>query len=182
MKAWVVALIAGCVASQGSASDAGARPQGLAPAFERYQVLVQRNMFAKDRGRARDEARAAEQSKDGAPSKPEAETVLVGILQKDGQLVAFLENSKAGTVQAVQKDDPIGRGTIAAITLDSIEYVCGDTSLTVTIGKSLDGGTPTKLGELAKPAGAGASAGAGSADSNSVLERLRKKRQEEMSR
>jgi hypothetical protein len=134
MKGWAWVLVAVWIPGVVPASESGTPPRGAAAGWERYQVLVQRNVFAKERGRAREEGRAA------AAPKPEADTVLTGIVEKDGELQAFLENRKTGAVQVARKDDPIARGKIAAISLDTIEYVCEGASVMVGVGKNLEGG------------------------------------------
>jgi hypothetical protein len=174
MRPWVLVLIAACVPCLAPASEDGPPQQHAASGWERYRVLGQRNIFAKDRGRARPRLESNEEMGPPAP-KLESEVVLTGILQKDGQLVAFFENTRTRTVQAVRKDDVIGRGKIAAISLDGIEYVCDGTSFSVSIGKTLEGGASTR-------AGSESGASSGSAETNAILERLRKKRQEEMSK
>ena len=172
MTRWLWVLIAAWIPGLAPASEGGTPPRGAAVGWERYQVLVQRNVFAKDRGRAREETRAA------AAPKPEADTVLTGILEKDGELIAFLENRKTKAVQLARKDDPVARGRIATISLNSIEYLCDGASVWVEVGKSLAGGAA----EPAKPEATGPRADSGSPETNAILERLRKKRQEEMNR
>jgi hypothetical protein len=149
-----------------------------ATGWDRYQILIKRNVFSKSRGREREEARIAAQKP--PPPKPEAETVLIGVAEKDGQLVAFLENTKTGAVQKVRKDDPVARGKVVAITLNSIEYECEGKTLVVGTGSNLEGGAPVKGGEPGKTAASAAAPGSG--DAGSVLERLRRKRLEEMNR
>jgi hypothetical protein len=168
MRRWLWVLITAWIPGTAPASEGGTPPRGATVGWERYQVLVQRNVFAKDRGRAREEAKA------GATSKPEADTVLTGILEKDGELIAFLENRKTKAVQVARKDDPVARGRIGAISLDSIEYLCDGASVRVEVGKSLEGGAA----EPARPAATGSGADSGSTETNAILERLRKRHEE----
>jgi hypothetical protein len=169
------------------ASEAGTQveAQAQAASWERYQVLLQRNIFAKNRRAWREAMRSPDQDKDemGPPApKIEAETVLIGILDKDGQLAAFLENCRTGAVQMLRPEDPLARGKIGAITIECIEYACGGASIFVNVGKNLDGGTSGALGEPSKYPATDANGNPVSAEVNSILEKLRKKRQEEMNR
>lgn len=150
--------------------------------WDRYQILIKRNVFSKSRGREREESRVVVQK---PPPKPEAETFLVGIAEKDGELVAFFENRKTGTIQKARKDEPVARGKIASITLNNIEYDCDGKVLVVAMGNNLEGGTVSKSGDAgstaAAPTGSPAAA-PGSGDAGSILERLRRKRLEEMNK
>jgi hypothetical protein len=149
--------------------------QNAAPAtgWARYQVLTERNMFLKNRAKPR--VFEAKQEEMGPPApKVETDVVLSGIVEKDGQLAAFLENSRSGTVRLVRKDDEVGGGKIGAITISGIEYISNGATRTVTVGMTLEGGSIANLGT--------AKTGSGSSDTDSVLERLRKKRQEEMNK
>lgn len=154
------------------------KDSAAAPSWERYQILVQRNIFSKERGRAQEERRerTREPEKEAAPvavppgPKPEADIQLIGILQKDGELVAFLENNKTGAVQAIRQGGAIARGTISTITLDSIDYSYDGSVSTVSIGKNLEGGVAVQSADAAKK----------EAGENSILERMRKKRLEDL--
>lgn len=144
-----------------------------ASGWARYQVLTERNMFLKNRARPR--VFEAKQEEMGPPApKVETDVVLSGIVEKDGQLAAFLENSRSGTVRLVRKDDEVGGGKIGAITISGIEYISNGATRTVTVGMTLEGGSIANLGT--------AKTGSGSAETDSVLERMRKKRQEEMNK
>ena len=179
MKQWCMVLLAACFLGLAHAADSGT-PLPDAVCWERYHVIVQRNIFAKDRRRGRGNHRPAEQAAEemGPPApKAETESVLIGILQKDGLLVAFLENTRTGTVQTLRTGDALGCGHVGAITLNSMEFVSGETSLTVTVGQNLDGSAAGRLSDTVK-----SGTGSGSPETNAILERLRKKRQEEMSR
>jgi hypothetical protein len=130
---------------------------------------VKQNIFSKDRGKA---AAAAETQAKPVP-KPEADLQLVGIVERDGKLIAFVENRKTVAVQAVHSGDTIAGGKVGTVTLESIEFVSGNSTGVVTIGKTLDGGTPPKPAEGEKSAGV-------SSETNDILERLKRKRQEEL--
>lgn len=164
-----------------AASEADAPKEKSAADWSRYEILVKRNIFSKERGRAHSEENAGERKEKESPPppKPEADLVLIGIIRKDGQLVAFVENTKTGTVQNVREGDEIARGKFGSMTLDKADYICDGASSEVTIGKTLDGGAATRSESVKAAVGSAPTTGdSGSSGANSVLERMRKKRQE----
>jgi hypothetical protein len=186
MKILSLLLIAIASCACCAASDV-AEPKAAPPAdWSRYEILVKRNIFAKDRGRAREERSEAKEKEAPPPPKPEAELALIGIVNKDGQLVAFIENTKTGTVQNVKEGEKIARGKIAAVTLDKITYELEDKKTEISIGSTLEGGTAGARSESVKTASGTSTShsdttstgSSGGTDVNSVLERMRKKRQE----
>jgi len=181
MKPPLLALLAIWISCQAQPSDAEMQAPDGNSGWEQYRILVQRNIFARDRGRMRHASKDSDEMGPPAP-KVDAETVLLGVLDKDGQLVAFLENTRTAAVQMLHTDDPVARGKVGAITLDSIEYVCGGSSVLVGVGKNLEGGATAALGESFKSPVTDSSGNPVPADTNSVLERLRKKRLEEMNK
>ncbi|MGD0092941.1 MAG: hypothetical protein ABSE73_23765 [Planctomycetota bacterium] len=186
MKQWSFALMAVWVACQAAASDGGARPQEAASGWERYQVLVRGNIFFKDRAHRRAEARPpAQKDEEMGPPDPkvESENVLIGVLEKDGELVAFLENSRSGTVQMLRTGDAIARGKIGPITLERIAYVVDEAKVLVDIGKNLEGGVAGALGEVKGGATISSpSDSSASPEERATMEKMRKKRQEEMNK
>ena len=175
---FVIACCA-CVA----ASDVPAPATNAAPAadWSRYEILIMRNIFSKDRGRSRNEDKIGEAKEKELPPppKPEAGLALIGIVNKDGQLVAFVENTNTGTVQNVKEGDTIARGKVSAVTLNKINYDYDGKSTEVSIGSTLEGGTATRSDSVKAASGTATShSDSGGSDVNSVLERMRKKRQE----
>ena len=154
------------------------------PALEwnRYEILVKRNIFARDRGRGRSDD-GERKEKEPPPPKAEASLSLIGIVNKDGQLVAFIENTKAGTVQTVREGDSLASGKVGAITLDKMEFKTEGASTDITIGKTLDGSVAPRGGDTVTTVTTSTPGKEpGSSDANSVLERMRKKRQEALSK
>jgi hypothetical protein len=184
MKSALLLVLACSISFDAIASDVGVAPQSKASDWERYKILTQRNIFSKDRGR-RDERRSDERKdkeKEAPPEpKPEADILLIGIVEKDGQLAAFFENSKTGKIEIVKSGEAIARGKLAAISMDSIEYVRNETTTAVTIGKTLDGATAeNSSGEPVRTSTTDASGTPLSSDANSLIDKMRRKRQEEM--
>ena len=156
--------------------------QPAAMTWERYRVIMSRNIFAKDRQNLNPDGSAipaVPKNAPKAPPKPESITVLAGVVERDGKLTAVLENRATGKSQVLRSGDAVAGGKVGAMTLDSIEYFNADGSVSVVvIGKTLDGGAPPTVADAA---GAQETPGA-SGVSNDILERMRKKRQEELSK
>ena len=169
-------------------SSAAAVPGGapLPAEGERFRTIIQRNIFSKTGDSSVPRARSAAVSTDSASA---CEVVLVGVRDKDQAITAFIEDRRTRTVRAVRPGDTLGGGTVTVITLDSLEFKCGDTCTVIKIGKTLDGNAPSApagsapgpLPVAGEARGSSPAAAAGTAPSeSSILERLRKKRQEEL--
>lgn len=105
----------------------------------KYELILERNMFSRQRG-----ARTREESDEGrrevAMPNPESYFRLRGIVQEDGRFIAFVEDTRAGNVLKLRQGDSVARGTIKALTLDTVEYQLGDQVTTVRLGYDLEGG------------------------------------------
>lgn len=126
------------------------------------------------------------------PSYAGAENVLVfnGASNANGQLVAFIENTGMNQIARYHVGDAVGQGAqgkITAITLDSMDYQVGARITHVNLGQNLNGQDVQVL--TTQPVGAGTGPGTGPAGTTqpgtssgveSVLERLRKKRLQEL--
>ncbi|HYG76469.1 MAG TPA: hypothetical protein VEK08_15800 [Planctomycetota bacterium] len=166
----LIALLAPAVLS---ASEAPARTES-STAWERYKVVVQRNMFSKDRGRREERKTEKKAEKEAAPApKPETEIVLTGVVKKDGELIAFLENRTTGAYVKARPGDAVARGKVTAITLDSIEYTVDTSMSVIKIGQTLEGGSAPAPNATAPKTDSA---------TDSIIERLRKKRQEALSK
>jgi hypothetical protein len=72
---------------------------------------------------------------------PESYFLLRGITQEDGTFIAFVEDTRSGEVLRLREGDSVARGTIRALTLDSIEYQFGeDRMVSVAMGQDLEAG------------------------------------------
>jgi hypothetical protein len=94
-----------------------------------------------------------------AAAGPEATFVLKGAVDVGGRLTAFIEDLGAKRVMQVAVGEPIARGKVKTITLDSIEYeAAGVAAKRIAVGQNLMGvvvpPTPTS-----KPAGSPGSPG-----------------------
>lgn len=164
--------------------------------WDRFKVLVQRNMFSKERGRPREE-KPKERKRDTPPvPRIESDLVLIGVIQKDGLPGAIVENRASGKIVTIKPGDAIGAGIAKVISLDSIDFECDGILHVIKIGSTLAGTAPkaitaptdtpaaTTPGGTALPSpitSSGAPAGpAPAGGGDSVLERMRRKRQEEL--
>jgi hypothetical protein len=127
------------------------------------------------------------------PNAPEALLVFNGASDVDGQLVAFIENTGMNQISRYHVGDLVGQNTqgkIAAITLDSMDYQIGTKITHVMLGQNLYGQETQILttqpvfgsGSVAS-GGAGPTTGPASTSggpTDSILERLRKRRMQEL--
>ena len=194
MKLKIATAIAAVLISVSALSSEPEKPPVDAPnAWERYRVLSSRNIFSKTRGqpaamqiKKSSESKVADgdkEKKDVSATRVELDFVLNGIVAKDGELTAFLENRKAGTLSTAKSGDPVAAGKLTAIMLDGVQYESNGTQTLVGIGKALDGSIPLPKADTPKSSTTGttdARPDSGSSSENAILERMRKKRQEEM--
>ncbi len=110
--------------------------------WENYQIIIQRNIFSRQRGPRVDLSRGQRMD---APPPPNPETyyILKGIVQENGVFIAFLEDTQRGQIFRVREGDSVARGKVKTFNLDTIEYEFGDRTVTVAMGKDLEGGKGT---------------------------------------
>lgn len=156
------------------------------PLRESYRVIVERNIFLRDRRTATRPATTSTapspeaETPPPAPLAPEAEYLLVGVALDDQAVRAYVEHVPQGRLLAVGPGDAIAGGQIVQITLDAVEFAGDSGSLWIEIGHNF-------LGQPVAPRGNGGSAsmpaGDPAAGSNlSLEERLRLRRQQELNR
>jgi hypothetical protein len=88
---------------------------------------------------------------------PEASFVLKGAVDVGGRLTAFIEDLAAKRVMQVAVGEPVARGKVKTITLDSIEYeAAGGPAKRIEVGQNLMGVVvpPTPTSKPAGPPGA----------------------------
>lgn len=109
--------------------------------WEKYKIILQRNIFSRQRGPVRQKRVA--QSRPIITRNPESYLILKGIVQEDGKFIAFVENSQSESVFKLYEGDSIARGIVKNFSLDSIEYQIEDKTISVTLGRDLEGGQGT---------------------------------------
>jgi hypothetical protein len=121
-------------------SETPTTPEAPAPQnpWDAYEVILKRNMFSRQRGER--PIRDREERSEIAMPNLESYFRLKGIVQEDGEFIAFIEDIRSSSVLKLQQGDAVARGTIKTLTLDSIEYQCDDQVTTVTLGYDLEGG------------------------------------------
>jgi hypothetical protein len=181
IRIWLLAAI--CIAGPVvSAAD----QSGADTSRQKFDVLVERNMFSRQRG-------AASKSRSGQEVVPPPEhfVVLTGLVRQNGEYFAFLEDSKKGTVTRVHAGDAVLDGRVSSVALDAIEYTKESGTLKVKLGQNLEGGD-RPLAPPSNAAATGASGGAGvapqaapssgqaSAPAGDIVEQMRQRRQKEL--
>ncbi len=182
IAAWAVAAVA-AAAAVGATEPAAAQPrEGLR---ERYGILLERNMFLKDR---RPKPPAVERVTE-APPPPPIETlyVVIGLVEEGGSVRAHVEDRRTGELLLLRPGDLLASGRIESVDLDGVVYATEAGETRVAIGQDLRGETaaapPGDAGAASSGSGgregaAGEVNSSGSADpaTMSIEERMRQRR------
>ena len=170
-----------------AADNSGAEREQAQALWDNYKVVVERNIFSRDRGRAGERAATAAPQ---APPRPERYIVLTGVVQRGEELIAFLENTRTGTTSRARIGDAVAQGRLANITLDYVDYESEGQTARIEIGKNLEGGVsaPAIPYEFFEAAGASEVSAAGTSEGEAtvsgneaaILERLRQEREREL--
>ena len=147
----------------------GAEPPAAPQAvWDKYKVLIERNMFLKERARA---TRRPATTTAARPSHPPEHYVMVtGITRQAEAYIAFLENTSDGRTTRVRAGSEIAGGRIADISMDAVTFEKDGRTTKVELGKSLDGGA------AAASSGAAPASTPASGDEMSIIERMRLRR------
>ena len=113
-------------------------PAPKQPTWDDYKVIVNQNMFSKNR-------KAPEVDRPPPPpvipANPESFYILRGITSEDGVFLVFLQDNKQGGVLIKRVGEEVARGKIKSVlSLDTIEYQMGETTKTIQMGYDLEGG------------------------------------------
>jgi hypothetical protein len=179
----LLALLGAMAAAAAPSTDDGA---GRTASWDRYRVLSERNIFVRDRWRPP----VKPVSSGPAPLiDPDSRLVLTGIGQEGSETAAFIEDTRTGLTLRARTGDAVGKGKLAEISLDCIEYECEGSIRRIEIGTTLAGSTawrtPTQTAATTQPAApleASTSAPAVPADILSIEERMRRQRQQQLGR
>ncbi len=166
-----------------SASAPSARPKR---SLEDYRLIVDRNIFSRDRTRR---TVAARPSREPAATQPveQRHLVLTGVALQGEAPMAFFEDSLDGQTLWVRTGMPIGHGVVRDISFEGVTYRNGAGERIIAIGEDIEGvavtlqASTTQGASAATDAGApaaGAAAPAGNADD--VLQRMRLRRLQEL--
>src|SRR3954471_11581255 len=111
---------------------------------DRYAVITEQNIFVKDR---RSLHRNDRPSGERPPltdlqrlkETPEAKFVLTGVVFEDGEYRAFIEDTNASKVLRLSVGEPIARGKITQIDIDTIAYESSGKTTVINVGTTLTG-------------------------------------------
>ena len=169
----------------------GNEQPGPKTSWDVYKIIVERNMFSRQRRSRTNRPRIQRQVPVAPPAPdPESYVVLKGVVQEDGEFIAFLEDTQSGQILRVRQGDSVVRGRITSLTLDSIEYEFEDKTTIVTMGLNLQGGrdgtTFTGMYELsqtyssASEEDTGESSAPPTEDEAEILRQLMERRQQQV--
>lgn len=106
--------------------------------WDRYRVLVERNIFLRDRRPAR--PRGSSRPIQRVVRDSDRDIVLTGIGRRDGETVAFFENTATGVTTRTSVGQAVGKGRARSITLDVVDYERDGSVSRIEIGYALQGG------------------------------------------
>lgn len=119
---------------------------------------------------------------------PESYLLLRGIVQEDGTFIAFVEDTRSATILRLRQGHSVARGTIASLSLDSLEYELEGKKTTIRMGYDLEGGHgAVTAGELMEWSQTSAAVGATEAEPAAptgeqadILKQLLERRKQEL--
>ena len=182
----VVILMLVGAASTGSSDSAPAIADP--PNWDRYDEVVDLNIFVRQRGR-RPEPR--ERPRDDAPvAMPAPRLVLRGVSRRGDMWIAFVEDIRSEQMLKVTSGDELNGGRVESVSITGINYSYGKATVDVAVGGMIGAGrrgsgtAASSEAPADSPASSAASAtpdAAGKADKTmSILERLRRKREAQL--
>lgn len=158
-------------------------------AWTKYQIIMQRNVFSRQRSPIRQRQSGERPTAIVAPN-PESYFLLKGIVQEADKFIAFLEDNRSNNVLRLREGDSVARGIVKDFTLDSIEYQLEDRTINVVLGRDLEGGqgavTINRMLELSATAPATSSQKSASAeqtpsaDEVEILKKLMEQRKQQL--
>jgi len=109
--------------------------------WSRYRIVVERNIFSRHRGNRTIEPGVSAAQARIQPPTPQLESyfVLKGVAKADESFVAFFEDVREGELIRVKAQDPIARGRVVMLTLDSAVYRNDANTVDVKVGQTLEG-------------------------------------------
>lgn len=136
---WLVALALGLILAAWPVTVRGQNASGQENAWAKYEIILQRNIFSRNRQAFRPQESRQEPQQVVMPN-PESYYILKGIVQENNEFIAFVEDKRGGAVLRLRQGDDIVRGVIRALNLDTLEYQMGDQVTTIRLGSDLEGG------------------------------------------
>jgi hypothetical protein len=127
--ALLIAAVIGLASAASAATD-------KADSWDTFRVLVERNMFLRDRRLPRPPRSG------GAPppaDSPDRRLVLTGTALCGSEFVAFFEDIRTGKTLRARVGGAVGTGKLKAVALNGVEYETGGKATKIEIGWSLLG-------------------------------------------
>ena len=162
-----------------------------------FTLLTQRSIFEKGRlitdagaGSARPDRHDEHQRRDhshtdaatsAVANLPADSLIFNGVTQTADTLFAFIEDTASNSIALVQAGDALAGGKVISISFDNLQISIGGKIRAIDIGQTLTGKTmaATSGTSSTQPSGAASTGGSGSGDADSVLERMRRRREAE---
>ncbi len=195
---WVLLLYSGLdLAQRRSDRYSRERRGGDSGFMNQYGLILERNIFTRDRGRREPEPSRVERNV-APPPPPQKSYVLIGISRWGDEYIAFVENTRYGDTQMYRIGNTVAEMKIKHITLDNIELEKDAKTITIQVGSDLTGGAQTSsltmqdllnpVGESAPSSPASGIAGAtktepaptDSTDTDDILKKLMERRKKEL--
>ncbi len=172
----------------------------------KYQVVFERSIFSRERGRRSAPEKVVQQLNDPNPEVVEESAepapaahlathfVLIGVSRFDGERTAMFEDRRSAAIHKVSEGDVLAELPIEAISEVDISTIYQGEAVTVKLGQTLAGTAPSAPtpsvsgGSSSSDATAKTSATSGSSVQNhaedesnlSIIERMRLRRQQEL--
>ena len=182
------------------------------PAWQRYEIVVQRNMFSPrrqppkperstsdDTEKTAESNASADDARESAPPLPGANYVLVGTSLVGEHRIAFCEDRRDGRLIRLTPGETVEDFSLKQVTQDAVVFEREDKPVNIAVGQTLSGQTAapaapssgtTEAGQAPTAttnpspaeAGAGDQASAPDESTMSIIERLRRRREQELQR
>lgn len=151
-------------------------------ALAEYEVLFAHNIFSREQPKKKREAGPPPIEKTGeqvledkaardkeAAIRGDAEIVLMGLVIRDEQRFAILEDRRGGKKITVRPGEALGSGKAGEVTIDTLEFVTVDKSSPISIGSNLNGKVAVPRAAETSGGGGGGSAAPGSATAGGTV-------------
>jgi len=161
-------IVAGAALGAKAASGPGTLPT---VSWEDYHLILDRNIFAKDRTSP---SRGRESASRPAEASGSGQMVLTGVALRGDARTAFFEDSRTGQTVKAAVGKSLGEGTIISISLDAVEYRIAGSTRKIAIGQNLSGTAGTLYAASSQPATQGTPL------ADEVAERMRQRRLQEL--
>jgi len=124
-------------AAPASEAQQAGRPRDADGSYDDYRILVDRNIFVRNRRPPRPEQSFAPRTVDD--SDPAPRLVLTGTARSGEGFIAFFEDRTSGETRRAAVGKTVGGAVVQAITLDGAVILDGETTRTIQIGCDLSG-------------------------------------------